>query len=110
MYRSKKCKTSLQYRLKTSRTLQSPAKGTGSLEQTIANTISKPSGNKHTERNKLAGNDLLGGPKTSSDWETRFLARQQMIQLERRPTDSRLQQANHESISLEVQKPVESER
>jgi hypothetical protein len=26
-----------------------------------------------------------------------------MIQLERRPTDSRLQQANHESISLEVQ-------
>jgi hypothetical protein len=47
--------------------------------------ISKPSGNKHTERNKLAVNGLLGGPKTSSDRETRFLAMQQTIQLERRP-------------------------
>jgi hypothetical protein len=38
MYRSKKSKTNLQYKLETSRTLHAPAKGTDSLEQTIANT------------------------------------------------------------------------
>jgi hypothetical protein len=33
MYRSKKSKTSLQYRLETSRTLHAPAEGTISLEE-----------------------------------------------------------------------------
>jgi len=37
MYRSKKSKTSLQYKLETSRTLHVPAKGTGSLERSIVN-------------------------------------------------------------------------
>jgi len=43
MYRSKKSKTSLQYKLETSGTLQAPAEGTGSLEQGRENIKGKES-------------------------------------------------------------------
>jgi hypothetical protein len=41
MYRSKKSKTSLQYKLETRRTLHALVEGTSSLERSIANTKGK---------------------------------------------------------------------
>jgi hypothetical protein len=52
MYRSKKSKTSLQYKLETSGTLHAPAEGTSSLKQSKENIKGKCRGTNSPEKGK----------------------------------------------------------
>jgi hypothetical protein len=76
MYRSKKSKTSLQYRLETSRTLHAPAEGTISLEECrgtdsperrarqSCSTSRKPTETEHTKQNRKEQNIHQQGEET----------------------------------------------